>query len=58
VAALITGKTGIVPELIEGKRGEFTIWLDDREIAGKRGYQFPADADVLAALERALAERG
>jgi hypothetical protein len=55
VAALIADETSVTPELVEGRRGEFTIWVGDREVAAKSLKGFPADAKVLAAVKSALA---
>jgi len=41
-------------ELIEGSRGESTVWVDDRVVARKSASGFPSDADPLEAVQRAL----
>jgi hypothetical protein len=55
VAALIKSKVGADPELVEGGRGEFTVWVDDVVVAKKDPHDFPTDDEALAAVERALA---
>jgi hypothetical protein len=55
VAALIKSKVGADPELVEGGRGEFTVWVDDVVVAKKDPHGFPTDDEALAAVERALA---
>jgi hypothetical protein len=55
VAALIKEKTGVEAELIEGGRGEFTVWVDDVRVAQKDHNGFPSDEDALAGVERAFA---
>jgi len=56
VAAVIKQGTGLDPELVEGGRGEFTIWVGDSVVAQKDpDVGFPSEKDVLAAVKRALA---
>lgn len=52
MAAVLEQETGIEPELIEGRRGEFTVWADDELVAQKDAGGFPSEDDVLAALRR------
>lgn len=54
MAALIKDKLGLEPEIVEGGRGEFTVWVDDEVVAKKDSLGFPSDADALAAVQRAL----
>jgi hypothetical protein len=54
VAALIKSTVGIQPELVEGGRGEFTVWVDHNRVAQKDAHGFPDDGDVLAAIQRAI----
>jgi hypothetical protein len=54
VAELIKKKIGVEPELIEGGRGEFTVWVDDKRVAQKDAEGFPSDEDALAAVEHAF----
>jgi hypothetical protein len=44
-------------DLAEGRRGEFTVWVDDRRVAQKDANGFPADEDALAAVQQALSEK-
>jgi hypothetical protein len=55
VAALIQEQTGVVPDVIEGRRGEFTVWVGDELLAQKGAEGFPADSDVLAGVQKHLA---
>ena len=55
MAELIKRELGIAPELVEGDRGEFTIWVGDRLVAKKGWVRFPSDKRVLAAVQQALA---
>jgi hypothetical protein len=54
VAAMIAQETGVTPELVEGKRSEFTIWVGDREVAGKTLKGFPSDEKILTAVRNAI----
>jgi hypothetical protein len=54
VAALITQATGVTPELVDGKRGEFTVWVNGDVVARKDSSGFPDDDDVVAAVRRSL----
>jgi hypothetical protein len=54
VAALIHEQTGVNPEIVEGGRGEFTVWVGDKTVARKDSSGFPSDEDVLAAVQAAL----
>jgi hypothetical protein len=55
VAALIKEATGVDAKLVEGQRGEYTVWVGDTLIAKKDGRGFPSDQDVLTAVRKALA---
>jgi hypothetical protein len=56
VAAAIKESTGLDPRLVEGERGEFTIWVGDSIVAQKDPDEgFPSEEDVLSAVKRALA---
>lgn len=54
MAELIKRELGIQPELVEGDRGEFTVWVGDRMVAKKGWVRFPQDKKVLAAVQQAL----
>jgi hypothetical protein len=53
VAALIKDELGIDSELVEGGRGEFTVWVGDEVVAKKTLLGFPSDEEALAAVKRA-----
>lgn len=55
MAELIKRELGIEPELVEGNRGEFTVWVGDQIVAQKGWIRFPADQRVLLAVQQALA---
>ncbi len=52
---MIKSEFGIDPELIEGNRGEFTVWVGEQQVAQKGWLRFPSDDKVLAAVRQALA---
>jgi hypothetical protein len=54
VAALINARTGLKPDVIEGGRGEFTVWVGDACVAKKDHDGFPEDDQVLAAVQTSL----
>jgi hypothetical protein len=52
---LIQQTLGIEPELVEGNRREFTVWVGEEKVAEKGWLRFPSDRKVLSAVQRALA---
>ena len=54
MAELIKSKLGLQPQLVEGDRGEFTVWVGDQLVAKKGWVRFPADEKVLSAIEQAI----
>lgn len=54
MAALIKRRTGIEPNLSEGGRGEFTVWVGEDRVAQKDANGFPEDDQVLAAVQTSL----
>ena len=55
MAALIKDEVGIETDLIEGGRGEFTVWVGEESVARKDSLGFPSDEEVLGAVQQALA---
>ena len=55
MAALIKAALGSSSELVEGGRGEFTVWVGDEVVAKKDPHGFPSDDDALAGVQRAMA---
>ena len=55
VAAVIKSELGVESELMEGNRGEFTVWVGDQQVAQKGWIRFPSDEKVLTAVRQALA---
>ena len=54
MAALIESAVGLEAELVEGGRGEFTVWVGDQVVAKKDTEGFPSDEEALAAVKRAV----
>jgi hypothetical protein len=44
-----------VPELVEGNRGEFTVWVGGKLVAEKGPGGFPSDEEVVAAVRQIVA---
>lgn len=47
-------KLGLDAALIEGDRGEFTVWVDQKRVASKNGDEFPDGEEVVAAVRAAM----
>lgn len=58
MAAIIKQEIGVDPELVEGNRGEFTVWVENELVAQKGSHGFPADNEVLTAVRQAMAHGG
>ena len=56
-AASIKQELGIEAELIEGGRGEFTVWVDDKLVAEKGWIRFPSDEKIVESVRQALNEQ-
>ena len=54
MAALIEEDLGDKVELVEGNRGEFTVWVGEEQVAGKNAIGFPTEQEVLAAVRKTL----
>ena len=55
VAAIIKSELGVESELTEGNRGEFTVWVGEKQVAQKGWIRFPSNEKVLEAVRQALA---
>jgi hypothetical protein len=58
VAAFIKKGTGLDADLVEGARGEFTVWVGDEQVAQKTSDGFPTEQEALSAVQRALEKVG
>lgn len=56
MAARIKAGTGIGPSIIEGARGEFTVWVGSDKVAQKTDDDFPTDEEVVLAVRKRLAK--
>ena len=54
MVAKIKSELGVEAELVVGGRGEFTVWVNERQVVSKGWLRFPSDAKVLAAVREAL----
>ena len=54
MADLIKQQLGQEVELIEGGRGEFSVWVGDQKVAEKGWIRFPSDQAVIASVQQAL----
>ena len=54
MAELLKKELNVETNLIEGDRGEFTVWVDERVVAKKGWLGFPDDEKVLEAVRNAL----
>jgi hypothetical protein len=54
VAELLRKELEVETRLVEGDRGEFTVWVDGQVVIKKGWRGFPADEKVLAAVREAL----
>jgi hypothetical protein len=55
VAALIKDELGVETDLVEGARGEFTVWVGDEKVSQKDAAGFPTEQEALSAVRQALA---
>jgi hypothetical protein len=53
-AALIKKDFGTDADLEPGGRGELSVWVDGKKVAEKSFRGFPADADLLQSVKKAL----
>jgi len=57
VAARLERDLGLAAEIVEGRRGEFTVWVGDRLVAEKTSTGFPTDDDIVEAVRRETSRR-
>jgi hypothetical protein len=53
VAEVLRKEPGLKVELVDGNRGEFTVLVDGRVVAGKQGHDMPPVEEVVAAVRKA-----
>ena len=54
MAELLERELKVSTRLVEGDRGEFTVWVGDRVVSKKNWLGFPSDEKVLEAVRAAL----
>jgi hypothetical protein len=54
VAARLEADLRVLAEIVEGKRGEFTVWVSERKVAEKTQSGFPSDDEIVEAVKAAL----
>ena len=54
MAAEVKRATGLDTQLVVGRSGEFTVWLDDKLIAEKKLGMFPSPDAVVAELKKLM----
>ena len=54
MAELLKNELGIDTATIKGENGEFTVWVDEQQVAKKSWLGFPSDEKVLEAVRSAL----
>jgi len=55
VAARIKADLGLAADISEGRRGEFSVSVGDRQVAEKDSRGFPSDDAIVDAVRRATA---
>ena len=45
---------GLDVETTPGRRGEYTVWVNGKQVAQKDAKGFPTEQDVVAAVQQAL----
>jgi len=45
---------GLDVETTPGRRGEYTVWVNGKQVAQKDANGFPTEQDVLAAVKSAI----
>ena len=58
MTAAIKDALGIDVELVEGGRGEFTVWVGNQKVSEKGWIRFPSDEVIIAAVRDALTANG
>lgn len=51
MAAELKRALNVDADLEVGSSGEFTVWVDDKQVAQKKWGRFPDPADVVAAVK-------
>jgi hypothetical protein len=54
VAEVLKQDLNVDTQLVEGDRGEFTVWVDGKKVIYKVGDDFPHENDVVSAVRKEL----
>lgn len=54
MAEQIEKELGVKPQVVQGGRGEFTVWVGDKQVAQKGLIFFPSNKKVVEAVRREL----
>jgi hypothetical protein len=54
VAARLARDLHRAADIVEGRRGEFTVWVGDRKVAEKTTFGFPNDDEIVEAVRGAI----
>lgn len=57
MAARLEADLRVSAEILEGNRGEFTVWVGDRKVAEKTWAGFPPDDEIVEAVRQAVTPR-
>jgi hypothetical protein len=50
----LKSQLGVDSALVEGDRGEFSVWVDGSRVSSKQGDGFPSDDEVVRAVRSGL----
>lgn len=53
-AAAVKEALGVDPEIVPGKIGEFSVWVDGRKVASRGLFLFPTEGKIVDAVRAAL----
>jgi selenoprotein W-related protein len=53
-AAALREELGLDPELVRGKVGEFSVWVEERKVASRGLFLFPTERKIVDTVRAAL----
>ena len=57
MAAALQSALGVEADLIQGDRGEFTVWVNSQRVATKHNGEFPDEKEVVDAVRSAFSKK-
>jgi hypothetical protein len=54
VAEALKRELGVEADLVEGRWGEFTVWVSGRVVARRSWLRVPPEQEILSAVRQAL----